>query len=232
MSRTIPMNRLMQGDVGSGRAVVATAAMLTAVQSGYQAALMAPTGILAEQHFRAITQIVADFTSSREQFINVKLLTGATSAKERAEILWGLGEGSINVVIGTHALLEEDVNFWRLGLAVIDEQHRFGVNQRGKLRGKGINPHILIMTATPIPRTLALTMYADLDLTILDEMPPGRTPIDTRVLYPHERERAYSFIDSQIKKGRQAFIVYPLVEASDGEALADVRSAVEDFWRR
>ncbi|MCC7447854.1 MAG: ATP-dependent DNA helicase RecG [Anaerolineae bacterium] len=229
MARDIPMNRLLQGDVGAGKTVVAATAMAIAVASGHQAAIMAPTSILAEQHYRSLSRLLQN--SPGGENINVKLLTGSTSASERADILWGLGEGSVHVIIGTHALIEDEVNFWRLGLAVIDEQHRFGVEQRGRLRGKGTNPHILVMTATPIPRTLALTMYADLDLAILDEMPPGRTPIDTKVLYPKERERAYSFIDSQVKKGRQAFIVYPLVEASESEAMEHVRSAVDEFNR-
>ncbi len=229
IARAIPMNRLLQGDVGAGKTVVAATAMAAAVNDGFQAALMAPTSILAEQHYRSITRLFANIPGAQE--INVKLLTGATSAQERAEILWLLGEGTAHILIGTHALLESDVNFHRLGLAVIDEQHRFGVEQRARLRGKGVNPHVLIMTATPIPRTLALTMYADLDLTILDEMPPGRTPIDTRVLQPRERERAYSFIESQIEKGRQVFIVYPLVEQSESETLAEVRSAVDEFER-
>jgi ATP-dependent DNA helicase RecG len=229
MARPVPMNRLLQGDVGAGKTVVAAVAMGLAVASGHQAAIMAPTSILAEQHYQSISRLLGNCPGG--EAINVKLLTGATSAQERSETLWGLGEGSVHVVIGTHALLEPDVHFHRLGLTVIDEQHRFGVEQRGRLRGKGMNPHVLVMTATPIPRTLALTMYADLDLTILDEMPPGRTPIDTKILFPKERERAYSFIESQIKKGRQAFIIYPLVETSENEAMSEVRSAVDEFER-
>ncbi len=229
MARAVPMNRLLQGDVGSGKTVVAVLAMTIAVRSGHQAAIMAPTGILAEQHYRAISRLIQNTPGGED--IQIRLLTSATPAQERADILWGLGEGSVHMIVGTHALLEEEVNFRRLGLVVVDEQHRFGVAQRGRLRGKGVNPHVLVMTATPIPRTLALTMYADLDLTVLDEMPPGRTPIDTRLLLPKERERAYSFIDAQVTKGRQVFIVYPLVEASENEAMAEVRSAVEEFER-
>ncbi|HVO43910.1 MAG TPA: ATP-dependent DNA helicase RecG [Aggregatilineales bacterium] len=229
IARAVPMNRLLQGDVGSGKTIVAAVAMAIAAANGCQAAIMSPTSILAEQHYRGISAVLK--SSPIGDWVNVKLLTGATPAQERNEILWGLGEGSVHIVIGTHALLEEPVNFQRLGLVVIDEQHRFGVEQRGKLRGKGANPHLLVMTATPIPRTLALTMYADLDLTVLDEMPPGRMPIDTRVLLAKERERAYSFIRSQIAKGRQAFIVYPLVEASENEDMVEVRSAVEDYER-
>ncbi|MEP7287202.1 MAG: ATP-dependent DNA helicase RecG [Chloroflexota bacterium] len=229
MAKTVPTNRLLQGDVGAGKTVVAALAMAIAVANEHQAALMAPTSILAEQHYRGISRLFEAMPGG--DAVNIKLLTGATSAQERADILWGLGEGSIHIVIGTHALLEDTVNFARLGFAVIDEQHRFGVEQRGRLRNKGQNPHLLIMTATPIPRTLALTMYADLDLTILDEMPPGRVPIETKIVYPTERERAYSFIDAQISRGRQAFIVYPLVEASENETLSEVRSAVEEFER-
>ncbi len=229
LARPVPMNRLLQGDVGSGKTLVATAALLMAVANGHQGALMAPTGILAEQHFRNLSRLIGSLPGGDR--INIQLLTSATPAQERAEILWGLGEGGVQIIIGTHALIQEDVFFARLGVAVIDEQHRFGVEQRGRLRGKGVNPHVLIMTATPIPRTLALTMYADLDLTILDELPPGRTPIDTKVLFPNERERAFSFIRTQLDKGRQAFIVYPLVEASESEAMADVRSAVEEYER-
>lgn len=161
--------------------------------------------------------------------MQVRLLTGNTSEAERQEIYAGLADGSIDVIIGTHALIQEGVQFNALGLAVIDEQHRFGVEQRGTLRSKGTNPHLLVMTATPIPRTLALTLYADLDLTIIDEIPPGRTPIDTRVIGLSERERAYGFIQSQIAKGRQAFIVYPLVEAS--EKLDDVGAATDEYER-
>lgn len=229
MERPVPMNRLLQGDVGSGKTAVAAAAMTIAVASGFQAAILAPTAILAEQHYRSLSRLINALPGG--DGINVKILTSGTSSQERADILWGLGEGSIHIVVGTHALLERDVFFQRLGVSVIDEQHRFGVEQRSRLRGKGMNPHTLIMTATPIPRTLALTMYADLDLAVLDEMPPGRTPIDTRILLAKERERAYSFIDSQIKKGRQAFIIYPLVEASESETLSEVRSAVEEYER-
>lgn len=229
MARPVPMNRLLQGDVGSGKTVVATAAMLLAVANGYQAAVMAPTSILAEQHFRGMSSVIQSLPGG--QNIHIRLLTGATPAQERAEILWGLGEGSVHIVVGTHALIQEDVNYQRLGMAVIDEQHRFGVEQRARLRSKGFNPHLLVMTATPIPRTLALTMYADLDLSILDEMPPGRTPVQTRAMFPKERERIYRFVDSQVEKSRQAFVIYPLVEASERESMADVRSAVQEFDR-
>lgn len=227
LARDVPMNRLLQGDVGSGKTVVAATALAMAVQQGKQAALMAPTSILAEQHFRSVGELLRNAPGG--EHIQVRLLTGNTSGAERDEVYRGLAEGWIHVVIGTHALIQEGVAFHDLAVAVIDEQHRFGVEQRGALRGKGTNPHILIMTATPIPRTLALTLYADLDLSIIDEMPPGRTPVDTRVLTIAERERAYSFIRSQIAAGRQAFIVYPLVEAS--EKIADLGAAVDDYER-
>jgi len=225
MAKPVAMNRLLQGDVGSGKTVVAATAMAIAAIQGKQAALMAPTSILAEQHARSIGNLLRSAPGGEN--IQVRLLTGSTSDDERNEILRGLAEGWIQVVIGTHALIQQGVNFQNLGLVVIDEQHRFGVEQRGGLRGKGTNPHVLVMTATPIPRTLALTVYADLDLSIIDEMPAGRAPIETRVINPVQRERAYSFIRSQLDQGRQAFIVYPLVETS--EALDEVGAAVDAF---
>ncbi len=227
MARGVPMNRLLQGDVGSGKTIVAALAMLFAVENSGQAALMAPTGILAEQHFRSVTQLVADLLPDRE--IAVRLLTGATPAAEREDTLARLAEGTVSIVIGTHALIQGGVSFQNLSLAVIDEQHRFGVSQRGTLRGKGTNPHLLVMTATPIPRTLALTLHADLDLTVIDEMPPGRTPVKTYQIDELERERAYTFIEGQIEEGGQAFIVYPLVEADDPE---DETQAAVDEYRR
>ena len=227
MARDVPTNRLLQGDVGSGKTVLAAVALGIAVQQGKQAALMAPTSILAEQHARTISQVLANSPVAEQA--RIRLLTGNTSDADRQEIYAGLANGSINVVIGTHALIQAGVEFQDLALAVIDEQHRFGVEQRGTLRGKGTNPHILVMTATPIPRTLALTLYADLDLSIIDEMPPGRTPVETRVIHSIERERAYEFIRTQISQGRQAFVVYPLVETS--EKLSDLGAAVDEFER-
>jgi ATP-dependent DNA helicase RecG len=227
LARDVPMNRLLQGDVGSGKTVVAAIALAIAVQNSKQAALMAPTSILAEQHARTVGQLLRQAPGG--EHMQIRLLTSNTNEEERQEIYSGLADGSLPIVIGTHALIQEGVTFHDLALAVIDEQHRFGVEQRGVLRGKGINPHILVMTATPIPRTLALTLYADLDLSIIDEMPPGRTPVETRVLSPVERERAYSFVRSQLDKGRQAFIVYPLVETS--EKLEDVGAAVDEYER-
>ncbi len=225
LARDIPMNRLLQGDVGSGKTVVAAIALALAVQNGKQAALMAPTSILAEQHARSVSDLLRRAPNGEQ--IQVRLLTGNTGDAEREEIYRGLAEGWVHVVIGTHAIIQEGVNFHDLGLAIIDEQHRFGVQQRGILRGKGTNPHILVMTATPIPRTLALTLYADLDLSIIDEMPPGRTPVETRIIRRVERERAYSFIRAQVDKGRQVFIIYPLVETS--EKMEDVGAAVDAY---
>ncbi|MCL4251492.1 MAG: ATP-dependent DNA helicase RecG [Anaerolineae bacterium] len=213
IAKPIPMNRLLQGDVGSGKTAVAIAALAITFANGKQAALMAPTGILAEQHFRNISAALAQMPGERQPV--VALLTGSVTAAERDRVYAGLADGSIDIVIGTHAVIQSGVEFADLALAIIDEQHRFGVEQRGALRGKGKNPHLLIMTATPIPRTLALTIHADLDLSIIDEMPPGRTPISTKVIPPTAVERSYVLIEEQLDLGRQAFIVYPLVEASD-----------------
>jgi ATP-dependent DNA helicase RecG len=224
ISKDIPMNRLLQGDVGSGKTAVATTAMWMAFANGKQSALMAPTGILAEQHFRGISRMLENSPGERKPV--VALLTGSISTSERDAVYAGLAEGTIDMVIGTHAVIQQGVQFRDLALAIIDEQHRFGVEQRGALRGKGTNPHLLVMTATPIPRTLALTIHADLDLSTINEMPPGRLPVRTRVIEPVARERAYHFIEDQIEQGRQAFIVYPLVEASE---TVEADNAVEAF---
>lgn len=222
-----PMNRLVQGDVGSGKTVVAALAAMMITRHGAQVAIMAPTSILAEQHLKSFSNfLVTDGLLAEGQ---VRLLTGDTGNGERSEILAGLASGEIKVLIGTHALIEEPVQFADLQLTVIDEQHRFGVGQRAALRNKGNNPHLLVMTATPIPRSLALTLYGDLNLSIMDEMPAGREPVSTHVLTPNERERAYSLVRSQIKAGRQAFIVYPLIEES--EKLEDLKAAVDDHER-
>jgi len=214
-----PMNRLLQGDVGSGKTAVAAIACAIAIANGVQAALMAPTEILAEQHCRTVAHLLQT---------EVALLTGSTPEPRRSQILQGLAEGTISFVVGTHALIQPGVTFARLGLAVIDEQHRFGVAQRAALRQKGYNPHVLVMTATPIPRTLALTMYGDLDLSVIDQMPPGRPEIKTKVIYPQERQRAYNFVRRQVEQGRQAFIICPLVEDSEKvEAVA----AVQEYER-
>ncbi len=223
-----PMNRLLQGDVGSGKTVVAALAMAMVVHHDAQAAMMAPTAILAEQHYRSLQRLLADEKGllAPEQ---IRLLVGSTPAAERREILAGLASGEIKVLVGTHALLEAPVQFADLQMAVIDEQHRFGVRQRARLRAKGENVHILVMTATPIPRSLALTIYGDLDLTVMDEMPPGRQPVGTYLLMPRERERAYRLIRREVEAGHQAFIIYPLVEGS--EALENTPAAVEAHRR-
>ncbi len=228
MSTEAPMNRLLQGDVGSGKTVIATMAIAAAIANGAQAALMAPTSILAEQHFQKISTVLEN--SPLAESVSVALLTGSISAGDRAAVYEGLENGRINVVVGTHAVIQDGVTFHNLALGIVDEQHRFGVEQRGALRAKanGRSPHLLVMTATPIPRTLMLTLHADLDLTIIDELPPGRQPIDTRVLQPKERERAYSFVRGQIEAGRQAYIICPLVEDSDS---IDARSAVAEYER-
>lgn len=209
-----PMNRLLQGDVGSGKTIVAALAIAIVGQAGSQAALMAPTGILAEQHYRSLLRVLCAEGGplAPEQ---VRLMTGATPEAEKVEIRQLLEQGSIRLLIGTHALIEDPVTFSDLQLVIIDEQHRFGVEQRAALRSKGNNPHLLVMTATPIPRSLALTIYGDLELSIIDEMPPGRQEVGTFVLMPRERERAYRLIRSQVEAGRQAFVIYPLVEESE-----------------
>jgi ATP-dependent DNA helicase RecG len=222
-----PMNRLMQGDVGSGKTVVALAACLTVALQGGQAAILAPTSILAEQHHQLLRTLLAgaDGLLREDQ---TALLLGSTPDSEKQAIREGLSSGRIAVVVGTHALLEAPIEMARLDLAVIDEQHRFGVDQRAALRSKGGSPHLLVMTATPIPRSLALTIYGDLDLTVLDEMPSGRLPVTTRILLPAERERAYAFINGQVEQGRQAFILCPRIE--EGEA-SEATAAVEEHRR-
>jgi ATP-dependent DNA helicase RecG len=227
-----PMERLLQGDVGSGKTIVAALAMAVIAREGAQAALMAPTSILAEQHYRSLTRLLcADEPTPSKPFrpAEVRLLIGDTPENERQEILSGMANGEIKFLVGTHALIEEPVAFQRLQLAIVDEQHRFGVAQRAALRSKGENPHLLVMTATPIPRSLALTVYGDLDLSILDEMPAGRLPVETHVLMPLERERAYQLIRTQLNAGHQVFIIYPLVEK--GERDDESRAAVEEHAR-
>lgn len=214
-----PMNRLVQGDVGAGKTVVAVVAMLAAIQSGYQAALMAPTEVLAEQHYR---KLVGWFNLMH---LSVELLTGSTKIAKRREIHSQLETGQLPVLVGTHALIQDTVNFHKLGLAVIDEQHRFGVQQRAKLQQKGESPHVLTMTATPIPRTLALTLHGDLDVSQIDELPPGRQAIQTTVLSSKERSQAYDLIRREVAGGRQVYVVLPLVEESEK---LDVRSAIEE----
>ncbi len=224
-----PMSRLLQGDVGSGKTVVAAAAMLAAVAAGKQAALMAPTEILAVQHHRTITDLFASSTDlGLARDISVVLLTGSQRRVERGKIYAAVASGEADIVVGTHALIQRHVSFQELGLVVVDEQHRFGVAQRATLRSKGVSPHMLVMSATPIPRSLALTVFGDLDISVIDQLPPGRTPIETRWLLPKERERAYAFIRSQIEKGRQAFFLYPLIQES---GKVEARAAVEEYER-
>jgi ATP-dependent DNA helicase RecG len=220
-----PMNRLLQGDVGSGKTVVAALAAGIIASNGAQAAIMSPTSILAEQHYRNFTQLLTGETGILDAG-QIRLLVGDTPESEKEVIRAGLVDGSIKIVIGTHAIIEEPVAFQELQLAVIDEQHRFGVEQRAALRTKGTNPHLLVMTATPIPRSLALTLYGDLDLSVIDEMPAGRIPVNTYVLRPQERERAFTLLRGQIKDGKQAFIIYPLIEESDK---IEARAAVDDY---
>jgi ATP-dependent DNA helicase RecG len=231
LAQTHPMNRLLQGDVGSGKTVVAMLAMAMVIEGGAQAAIMAPTSILAEQHYRTLSRLMTTATDGKQPFLEadqVRLLTGDTSAAERAEIHADLQSGHLKVLIGTHALIEDPVQFQDLQLVVIDEQHRFGVNQRAKLRAKGDNPHVLVMTATPIPRSLQLTIFGDLDVSVIDEMPAGRLPVHTMVAFPNERERVYNNIRAQVKQGNQAFIIYPLVEASENE---EIKAAVDEQKR-
>jgi ATP-dependent DNA helicase RecG len=220
-----PMNRLLQGDVGSGKTVVAALGMAMVAQQGAQAAIMAPTSILAEQHYQSLIGLLAGDGGpiSSEQ---IRLMVGATLEAEKTEIRDGLASGQIKMVVGTHTLIEDPVLFAELEMVVIDEQHRFGVQQRAALRAKGSNPHLLVMTATPIPRSLALTVYGDLDLSVIDELPPGRQEVGTHLLLPRERERAYSLIRSQVETGRQAFIIYPLV---DGDEENETKAAVQQY---
>ncbi|MCD4672138.1 MAG: ATP-dependent DNA helicase RecG, partial [Anaerolineaceae bacterium] len=228
-----PMNRLLQGDVGSGKTIIAAIGMAIVAEKGAQSAIMAPTSILAEQHYRKLLELLSNTSIPSKNVVDpndIRLLIGDTPEAEKKEIRQGLEDGNIKIVVGTHALLEGPVQFKNLHFAVIDEQHRFGVAQRANLRAKGKNLHLLVMTATPIPRSLALTVYGDLDLSVMDEMPVGRQPTETRVLYPHEREQAYQLIRSQAEKGFQSFIIYPLVEA-ENEKQDKRQAAVQEYER-
>jgi len=220
-----PMNRLVQGDVGSGKTIVAVYAMLAAVDSGYQASMMAPTEILAAQHYETIKEL----TELSGIDINVAFLSGSTKAKEKEKILKDLSQGSIDIIVGTHALIEDNVVFNNIGLAVTDEQHRFGVRQRALLSNKGKNPDMLVMTATPIPRTLALMLYGDLDISIIDEMPSGRHAIITYVINKNDKLKAFDFIKQNIKSGRQAYIVAPLVEDSENMLLDSAKAIFDEL---
>lgn len=225
-----PMNRLLQGDVGSGKTVVAALGISVVLNDGAQGAFMAPTSILAEQHYASLKRLLtnSEDSSALLQDYEIRLLIGDTPAKEREEILAGLADGTIKLIVGTHALIESPVVFNDLQIAIVDEQHRFGVAQRAALREKGENPHLLVMTATPIPRSLALTIYGDLDISVMDEMPAGRQPIETHIIFPTERERIYTLIRGQVEKERQAFIIYPLVEGGEED---QAMAAVEEQSR-
>jgi len=227
MKRDIQMNRLLQGDVGSGKTLVALMTILIALDNDYQACLMAPTEILANQHFESITQLLGDLP------ISVRLLTGSTKKAERREIHQALEDGSLQILIGTHALLENVVQFKNLGIAVIDEQHRFGVAQRSKLWMKNNHPpHVLVMTATPIPRTLAMTVYGDLDVSTIDELPPGRKAIKTIHQYENQQLRVEEFMKKEIAKGRQIYVVYPLIQESEKMDLKSLEEGFEHLKKR
>ncbi len=241
LGKPIPMSRLLQGEVGSGKTVVATAALLMAAANEYQGAFMAPTEILAEQHFTNICHLLSraghqevtedylhSYSGLLPRLVTVALLVGDIKEARKQELQQLILEGEIDIVIGTHALIQKGVEFARLGLTVVDEQHRFGVTQRSALRQKGFSPHVLVMTATPIPRTLALTLYGDLDLSVIDELPPGRQVIKTKWLKPRQRESAYAFIHRQVAAGRQAFIICPLVEESEA---IQARAAIAEYER-
>ena len=223
------MNRLLQGDVGSGKTMVAVLSSLLAVDNGFQACIMAPTEVLAQQHYANISKYL------RPTGVRCALLTGSSTQKERKEIHAGLEDGSIGIIVGTHALLEDNVLFHALGLAVIDEQHRFGVDQRAKLWAKGPNgipPHVLVMTATPIPRTLAMTLYGDLDVSVIDEMPPGRKPVKTAMISDAKKGSVYNFMRKQIALGRQVFVVYPLIFESEKMDLNNLEMGYEEILKR
>jgi ATP-dependent DNA helicase RecG len=220
-----PMNRLIQGDVGSGKTVVALLTCLHVVENGYQAAIMAPTEVLVEQHFLNLRRWLEPLG------VKSALLTSSVKGSEREDLYRRIRNGEVKVVIGTHAVIQEVVEFDRLGLAIIDEQHKFGVVQRGLLKKKGENPDVLVMTATPIPRTLAMTIYGDLDVSIIDEMPPGRMPIETKMFSESARAKVYRIVEDEVRKGRQAFIVYPLVEESEKLDLRDATRMAEHLQK-
>lgn len=222
--RGAQMNRLVQGDVGSGKTIVALMSMLLANDNGYQACMMAPTEILARQHYQSLVSLV------KEDFVKVAVLTGSTTKKQRNVLHQQLENGEIDILVGTHALIEDKVQFKNLGLVVIDEQHRFGVEQRAKLWKKNsVPPHILVMTATPIPRTLAMTLYGDLDVSVIDELPAGRKPIETKHLFEGQRLRMFGFMKEEIKKGRQVYVVYPLIKESEKLDLLYLEAGIEQM---
>jgi len=222
------MNRLLQGDVGSGKTMVAVLTSLIAIDNGYQACIMAPTEVLAQQHFANISKYLAPTG------VQCALLTGSTKQKDRKTLHEGLQNGTIGIIVGTHALIEDNVLFKNLGLAVIDEQHRFGVDQRSKLWNKrpdGIPPHVLVMTATPIPRTLAMTLYGDLDVSVIDELPPGRKPVKTTLISDNKKPIVYNFMKRQIALGRQVFVVYPLIFESEKVDLNNLELGYEEILK-
>jgi ATP-dependent DNA helicase RecG len=221
LERAIPMHRLLEGDVGSGKTLVALEAAAIAIENGYQAVLMAPTEILAVQHFLAARRTFAPAA------YRVELLVSGMKAAAKRDAIAAIREGQAQFVVGTHALIEDEISFARLGLVIVDEQHRFGVLQRKRLMEKGAKPHVLVMTATPIPRTLALTLYGDLDVSVIDEMPPGRTPVDTRWIQEPRLPRAWEFIRRQVAAGRQAFVIYPVIE----ESKAELKAATAEYER-
>jgi ATP-dependent DNA helicase RecG len=225
LQRPHPMNRLIQGDVGSGKTVVAFLTCLNVIECGYQAAIMAPTEVLAEQHFLNLHRW------GEPLGVKVGLLTSTVKGSEREDLHQRIRAGHIQLVIGTHAVIQEAVEFNRLGLAVIDEQHKFGVVQRGLLKKKGESPDVLVMTATPIPRTLAMTLYGDLDVSLIDEMPPGRVPVETKVFPESARSKVYRIVEEEVKEGRQAFVVYPLVEESEKLDLMDATRMAEHLQK-
>jgi len=239
------MSRLLQGEVGSGKTVIATLALLIAAANGYQGALMAPTEVLAEQHYTNICNYLSQvgtqepcpepsegtircYTTFLSRPLTIALLIGSLSSSEKESLHGKIKQGEVDIVVGTHALIQKEVEFNKLGLAVIDEQHRFGVLQRSALRQKGFNPHVLVMTATPIPRTMALTLYGDLDLSVIDELPPGRQVVKTKCLEPQDREKAYTFLHRQVSNGRQAFIICPLIEESE---ILEAKAATTEYER-
>ena len=245
LKKTKAMSRLLQGEVGSGKTVIATLALLIAAANGYQGALMAPTEVLAEQHYSNICDYLSQvssgesssepaegtirrYTSFLSRPLTIALLIGSLSNSEKESLHDAIKQGKVDIVVGTHALIQKEVQFKKLGLAVIDEQHRFGVLQRSALRQKGFNPHVLVMTATPIPRTMALTLYGDLDLSAIDELPPGRQVVKTRCLEPQDREKAHTFLHRQVRNGRQAFIICPLIEESE---ILEARAATTEYER-
>jgi ATP-dependent DNA helicase RecG len=220
------MNRLLQGDVGSGKTIVALLTMLLAIDNGFQACLMAPTEILAQQHFVSLSELLNGMD------LNIKILTGSSKTKERRELLAALAAGEIDILLGTHALIEDPVVFKNLGMVIIDEQHRFGVEQRSKLWKKNVQaPHVLVMTATPIPRTLAMTLYGDLDTSVIDELPKGRKPIETIHQFETHRLKLFGFLEKEIAKGRQVYIVYPLIKESEKLDLINLEEGYQSIER-